>query len=117
MLNELFSSATKAYAKKNQCGILLQLFQQRYRRAELGSQLEEPWLRDYKDNKFFLIGGLLYHSEKHTNSLKAIDIDNISLILQECHDFPYMRHMSEDRTKKRVARTAWWPQVEQELSE
>ncbi|MBW0537836.1 hypothetical protein O181_077551 [Austropuccinia psidii MF-1] len=28
-----------------------------------------------------------------------------------------MGHMSEYRTKERVARTAWWPQKEQELSE
>ncbi|MBW0548714.1 hypothetical protein O181_088429 [Austropuccinia psidii MF-1] len=28
-----------------------------------------------------------------------------------------MGHMSEDRTKERVARTAWWPNWEQELSE
>ncbi|MBW0463330.1 hypothetical protein O181_003045 [Austropuccinia psidii MF-1] len=46
-----------------------------------------------------------------------IDRDHISLILQECHDFPYMGHMSEDRTKERVASTDWWPKWEQELSE
>ncbi|MBW0500309.1 hypothetical protein O181_040024 [Austropuccinia psidii MF-1] len=28
-----------------------------------------------------------------------------------------MGHMSEDRTKERVASTAWWPKREQELSE
>ncbi|MBW0508366.1 hypothetical protein O181_048081 [Austropuccinia psidii MF-1] len=28
-----------------------------------------------------------------------------------------MGHMREDRTKKRVASTAWWPKWEQELSE
>ncbi|MBW0552120.1 hypothetical protein O181_091835 [Austropuccinia psidii MF-1] len=28
-----------------------------------------------------------------------------------------MVHMSKDRTKERVARTAWWPKWEQELSE
>ncbi|MBW0518613.1 hypothetical protein O181_058328 [Austropuccinia psidii MF-1] len=28
-----------------------------------------------------------------------------------------MGHMSEGRTKERVARTAWWPKWEQELSE
>ncbi|MBW0532093.1 hypothetical protein O181_071808 [Austropuccinia psidii MF-1] len=28
-----------------------------------------------------------------------------------------MGHMSEDRTRERVARTAWWPKLEQELSE
>ncbi|MBW0547893.1 hypothetical protein O181_087608 [Austropuccinia psidii MF-1] len=28
-----------------------------------------------------------------------------------------MGHMSEERTKERVASTAWWPKLEQELSE
>ncbi|MBW0583682.1 hypothetical protein O181_123397 [Austropuccinia psidii MF-1] len=46
-----------------------------------------------------------------------VDRDHISLILQEFHDCPYMGHMSEDRTKARVASTAWWPKWEQELSE
>ncbi|MBW0562176.1 hypothetical protein O181_101891 [Austropuccinia psidii MF-1] len=46
-----------------------------------------------------------------------VDRDHISLILQECHDRPYMGHMSEDRTKERVASTSWWPKWEKELSE
>ncbi|MBW0518758.1 hypothetical protein O181_058473 [Austropuccinia psidii MF-1] len=114
---EFLNAVMKTYAKHKQCGILLQLLQQKYRSPELESQLEEPWLRDYKDNKFFLIDGLLYHREKHTSALTIIDRDHISLILQECHDCPYMGHMSEDRTKERVASTAWWPKWEQELSE
>ncbi|MBW0515487.1 hypothetical protein O181_055202 [Austropuccinia psidii MF-1] len=114
---EFFNAVMKTYAKDKQCGILLQLLQQKYRSPELESQLEEPWLRDYKDSKFFLIDVLLYHREKQTSALTIIDRDHISLILQECHDFPYMGHMSEDRTKQRVARTAWWPRWEQELSE
>ncbi|MBW0564753.1 hypothetical protein O181_104468 [Austropuccinia psidii MF-1] len=115
--NEFFSAVLKSYAKHKQCGILLQLLQQKYRSPELESQLEEPWLRAYKDNKFFLVDGLLYHREKHTSALTVVDRDHISLILQECHDCPYMGHMSEDRTKERVASTAWWPKWEQELSE
>ncbi|MBW0538106.1 hypothetical protein O181_077821 [Austropuccinia psidii MF-1] len=107
----------KTYAKQKQCGILLQLLQEKYRSPELGSQLEEPWLRDYKDNKYFLLDGLLYHGEKHTSALTILDRDHTSLILQECHDCPYMGHMSEHRTKERVASTAWWPKWEQELSE
>ncbi|MBW0476020.1 hypothetical protein O181_015735 [Austropuccinia psidii MF-1] len=114
---EFFNAVMKKYAKHQQCGILLQLLQQKYRRPELESQLEEPWLRDYKDNKFFLIDGLLYHREKHTSALTIIDRDHIYLILQECHDCAYMGHMSEDRTKERVASTSWWPKWEQELSE
>ncbi|MBW0554179.1 hypothetical protein O181_093894 [Austropuccinia psidii MF-1] len=115
--NEFFSAVMKTYAKHEQCGILLQLLQQKYRRPELESQLEEPWLRDHRDNKFFVIDGLLYHREKHTSALTVVDRDHISLILQECHDFPYMGHMIEGRTKERVASPAWWPKWEQELSE
>ncbi|MBW0494532.1 hypothetical protein O181_034247 [Austropuccinia psidii MF-1] len=115
--NKLFSEVMKKYAKHKQCGILLQLLQQKYRSPELEFQVEEPWLRDYKDIKFFLIDGLLYHREKHTSALTVVDRDHIFLILQECHDCPYMGHMSEYRTKERVASTAWWPKWEQEASE
>ncbi|MBW0495097.1 hypothetical protein O181_034812 [Austropuccinia psidii MF-1] len=110
--NEFFSAVMKTYSKYKQCGILLQLLKQKYTSPELESQLEEPCLRDYKDKKFFLIDVLLYHREKHTSALTVVDRDHISLILQECHYCPYMGHMSEDRTKERVASTAWWPKWE-----
>ncbi|MBW0547630.1 hypothetical protein O181_087345 [Austropuccinia psidii MF-1] len=103
----------KTYAKHKQCGILLQLLQQKCRSPELESQLEETLLRDYVDNRFFLIDGLLYHREKHTSALTVVDRDHISMILQECHYFPYMGHISEGRTKERVESTAWWPKWEQ----
>ncbi|MBW0493929.1 hypothetical protein O181_033644 [Austropuccinia psidii MF-1] len=115
--NEFFNAVMNTYAKHKQCGIFLQLLQQKYRSPELDSQLEEPCLRHYKENKFSIIDGLFYHREKHTSALKVVDRDHISLILQECHDCPYMGHMSEDRTKERVASTAWWPKWEQELGE
>ncbi|MBW0527173.1 hypothetical protein O181_066888 [Austropuccinia psidii MF-1] len=115
--NELFNAVMRTYVKHKQCAILLQLLQQQYRSPELKSQLEEPWLREYKDKKFLLIDGLLYHRETHTSALTIIDRDHISLTIQEFHDFPSMGHMSQDRTKKRVAITAWWPKWEQELSE
>ncbi|MBW0525725.1 hypothetical protein O181_065440 [Austropuccinia psidii MF-1] len=105
--NEFFSAVLKSYAKHKQYGILVQLLQKKYRSPDLESQLEEPWLRAYKDKKFFLLDGLLYRREKHTSALKVVDRDHISLILQECHDCPYMVHMSEDRTNEKVARTAW----------
>ncbi|MBW0570407.1 hypothetical protein O181_110122 [Austropuccinia psidii MF-1] len=114
---EFFNSVMKTYSKNKQCGILLQLLQQKYRSTELESQLEEPWLRDYNDNRFLLIDGLLYNREKHTSDPKVIDRDHRSMSLQECHDYPYMGPMSENKTKERVANTAWWPKWEQELSE
>ncbi|MBW0520754.1 hypothetical protein O181_060469 [Austropuccinia psidii MF-1] len=91
--NEFFSAVLKSYAKHKQLGILLQLLQQKYMNPDLESQLKEPC------------------------ALTVVDRDHISLILQECHDCPYMGHMSEDRTKERVADTAWWPKWEQKLSE
>ncbi|MBW0551340.1 hypothetical protein O181_091055 [Austropuccinia psidii MF-1] len=115
--NELFNAVMKTYAKHKHCGILLQLLQQKYRSSELEYQLEEPWLRYYKENKSFLIDGLLYHREKHTSSLTIIDKDHISLILKEFHDCPYMGHMSEDRIKESVSSTVWWSKWQQELSE
>ncbi|MBW0591168.1 hypothetical protein O181_130883 [Austropuccinia psidii MF-1] len=95
--------------------ILLRLFRVSYTNLtpELEHQLEKPWLRDHKENRFFILDGLLYHREKHTSALTVADRDHISLILQECHDYPYMGHMSEDRTKERVASTAWWPKWEE----
>ncbi|MBW0572754.1 hypothetical protein O181_112469 [Austropuccinia psidii MF-1] len=71
----------------------------------------------HKDNRFFLVDDLLYHREKQSSALTVVDRDHISLILQECHDCPCMGPMSEDRTKERVASTAWWQKWEQELSE
>ncbi|MBW0485668.1 hypothetical protein O181_025383 [Austropuccinia psidii MF-1] len=115
--NEFFSAVMKDYSKYKQYGILLQLLQQKYRRPELESQLEEPWLRDYNDKKSFLIDGLLFHREKHTSALTVVDRDNLALILHECHDCPYMGQMSEERTKERVESTAWWPKWKQYLSE
>ncbi|MBW0579156.1 hypothetical protein O181_118871 [Austropuccinia psidii MF-1] len=79
--NEFFSTVLKSYAKHKQCGILLQLLQQKYRSPDLQSQLEEPWLGAYKDNKFFLVDVLLYHREKHTSALTVVDRDHICLIL------------------------------------
>ncbi|MBW0484038.1 hypothetical protein O181_023753 [Austropuccinia psidii MF-1] len=115
--NEFFSAVLKTYAKQKKCSVLLQLLQQKYRSPDLESQLKEPCLRDYKDNKCFFIDGLLYHREKHTSALTVVHRYHKSLILQECHDCPYVGHMSEYRTKERVASTAWWPKWEQELSE
>ncbi|MBW0498228.1 hypothetical protein O181_037943 [Austropuccinia psidii MF-1] len=88
--NEFFSSVTKPYSKQKQYRILLQLLQQKHMSPELESHLEEPWLRDYMHNNYFLIYGLLYHREKHTSALKVIDRDHISLILKKLHDCPYM---------------------------
>ncbi|MBW0468437.1 hypothetical protein O181_008152 [Austropuccinia psidii MF-1] len=52
--NKFFNAVMKTYSKHKQCGILLQLLQHKYRSPELESQLEEPRLRNYIENRFFL---------------------------------------------------------------
>ncbi|MBW0591094.1 hypothetical protein O181_130809 [Austropuccinia psidii MF-1] len=84
--NEFLSAVLKSYAKHKECGVLLQLLQQKYKSPDLESQLEEPVLRAHKDNKFFLVDFLLCHREKHTSAFTVVDRDHISLILQECHE-------------------------------
>ncbi|MBW0491120.1 hypothetical protein O181_030835 [Austropuccinia psidii MF-1] len=74
---EFSNSVMKPYPKHKQCGILLQLLPQKYRSPEPKSQLEDPWLRDHKENQFFLKDGILYHREKHTSALTLIDRDHI----------------------------------------
>ncbi|MBW0532841.1 hypothetical protein O181_072556 [Austropuccinia psidii MF-1] len=78
--NKSFSSVTKLYSKHKESSIMLQLLQQNYRSTELESKLEEPWSRDYKDNKL-LIDGLHYYRQNNTSSVTVIDRDQISLIL------------------------------------
>ncbi|MBW0483873.1 hypothetical protein O181_023588 [Austropuccinia psidii MF-1] len=101
--NKFCSSVTKAYEKDKQRSTVLKFLQQNYRSPQLESQLEELWWRDYKEIKYFLIDGLIYHREKHTSALTVIDRDHLTLILKECPDCPNMGHMSEDKTKERKA--------------
>ncbi|MBW0485940.1 hypothetical protein O181_025655 [Austropuccinia psidii MF-1] len=44
--NKLFNAVMKTYAKHKQCGLLLQLLQQKYKSPEVESQLGKPWLKD-----------------------------------------------------------------------
>ncbi|MBW0489580.1 hypothetical protein O181_029295 [Austropuccinia psidii MF-1] len=95
---EFFNAVMKTYAKHKQCCILLQLLQQKILQPRTG----------------ILVGGTLREVHKCTHSGRQRQ--HLS-VLQECHDCPYMGHVSEDRTKERVERTSWWPKWEQELSE
>ncbi|MBW0578194.1 hypothetical protein O181_117909 [Austropuccinia psidii MF-1] len=70
--NEIFSAVMGTYSKHKQVAYCCNSF-----KKNTGAQLEERWLRDYKDNKFFLIDGLLYHKEKNIIALIVIDGDHI----------------------------------------
>ncbi|MBW0470973.1 hypothetical protein O181_010688 [Austropuccinia psidii MF-1] len=80
--NEFLNPVIENHSKHKQFSILRQLIPKKYRRPELEYQLEEPWWRDYKENKYLLIDGLLYQEERCNSSPKVIDRDHILLILQ-----------------------------------
>ncbi|MBW0465642.1 hypothetical protein O181_005357 [Austropuccinia psidii MF-1] len=86
--SEFLNSFIKMYSKNKQFGILLQIFQNNIQNPTTVMPARKPWFRDNKANKPFLEDGLLHHMEKNTSSLRVIDRDNISLILQEYHDRP-----------------------------
>ncbi|MBW0551905.1 hypothetical protein O181_091620 [Austropuccinia psidii MF-1] len=79
--NEFLNPVIENYSKHKQFSILLQLILKTYRKPELEYQLEEPFWRDYKENKYLIIDGLLYHRERCTGSLTMIDRAHIPLIL------------------------------------
>ncbi|MBW0533618.1 hypothetical protein O181_073333 [Austropuccinia psidii MF-1] len=85
--------------------------------SEMHNEFFSAVLKSYAKHKHCGILLQLLQQEYRSPSWKNRDRDHISLILQECPDCPYMGHMSEDRTKERVASTAWWLKWEQEFSE
>ncbi|MBW0560731.1 hypothetical protein O181_100446 [Austropuccinia psidii MF-1] len=41
----------------------------------------------------------------------------INLVLKECHDSPFSRHLSEDRTGEKVKTCIWWPTWQKDVAE
>ena len=102
--NEFFSAVQKSYAEHKQCSILLQLLQQKYRSPELETQLEEPWLRAYKANKFFLIDGLLSQGllEEEGLALRNQELTwRAPKIKNNKNEFSLRKNMGENKYAKR----------------
>ncbi|MBW0510015.1 hypothetical protein O181_049730 [Austropuccinia psidii MF-1] len=71
----------------------------------------------YSEGRFHLFDGIIYHRTKHSCVITLCSRFLINTILHECHDRIYSRHLSEDRTLKKVTNCVWWPSWRKETIE
>ncbi|MBW0552353.1 hypothetical protein O181_092068 [Austropuccinia psidii MF-1] len=85
--------------------------------TSLSLKLDETWKKAYDEERFHLLDGILYHTNKHTCVMALTDRTLISTILHEFHDSFSAGHLSEDRTLKRVKTCSWWPNWKKYVAE
>ncbi|MBW0514762.1 hypothetical protein O181_054477 [Austropuccinia psidii MF-1] len=49
--------------------------------------------------------------------MTVVDRSLISLVLKECHDYPFSGHLSEDRTREKINNCIWWPMWQKDVEE
>ncbi|MBW0509515.1 hypothetical protein O181_049230 [Austropuccinia psidii MF-1] len=49
--------------------------------------------------------------------MKVVDRSLINLVLKECHDSPFSRHLSEDRTREEMKTCIWRPIWQKDVAE
>ncbi|MBW0512043.1 hypothetical protein O181_051758 [Austropuccinia psidii MF-1] len=83
----------------------------------LSSKLDEAWKKEYDEERFDLLDGILYHRNKHTCVMALTARALISTILHECHDCVASGHLPEDRTLERVKTCSWLPNWRNNVAE
>ena len=117
MEEEFWDEVRNSYQKDKNLSTIINLLQSKFKEEQLINSLEEPWLSSFKENRFALYDGLLYHRTKHTSVVTICNKQHINLFLKECHDNPTAGHFSFDRTIERVKTTAWWPNYKKDTKE
>ncbi|MBW0556347.1 hypothetical protein O181_096062 [Austropuccinia psidii MF-1] len=49
--------------------------------------------------------------------MKVVDRPLINLVLKECHDSPFLGHLSENGTREKVETYIWWPMWQKDVAE
>ncbi|MBW0588014.1 hypothetical protein O181_127729 [Austropuccinia psidii MF-1] len=49
--------------------------------------------------------------------MTVVERSLINLVLKECHDSPFSRHLSEDRTREKFKTCIWWPMWQKDVEE
>ncbi|MBW0554318.1 hypothetical protein O181_094033 [Austropuccinia psidii MF-1] len=78
---------------------------------------EEYGNKSYDEGRFHLLDGIIYHRTKHKCVMTVVDRSLINLVLKECHDSPFSRHLPEDRTREKVNTCIWWPMWQKDVAE
>ncbi|MBW0547819.1 hypothetical protein O181_087534 [Austropuccinia psidii MF-1] len=49
--------------------------------------------------------------------MTVVDRSLSNLVLKECHDSPFLGHLSEDRPREKIKTCVWWPMWQEDVSE
>ena len=109
MEEEFWDEIKTSYQEDKNITTIINILQMKFKDDKLINSIEEPWLTSFKENRFALYDGLLYHRTRHTSVVTLCNKKHINLFLKESHDNPTAGHFSFDRTIERIKSTAWWP--------
>ncbi|MBW0512520.1 hypothetical protein O181_052235 [Austropuccinia psidii MF-1] len=112
-----FEEVRNSYTQDQNCRILCQLLTKYCKENSLIHALDEIWKQAYDEGRFHLLDGIIYHRNKHTCVIAILDRSLINLVLKECHDSPFSRHLSEDRTREMIKTYTWWPMWQRDVVE
>ncbi|MBW0531263.1 hypothetical protein O181_070978 [Austropuccinia psidii MF-1] len=79
--------------------------------------LDEIWKKAYDEGRLHLLDGMIYHRTNHTCVITVVDRSLINLVLNKCHDSPFSRHLSEERTRENIKTCIWWPMWQKDVAE
>ncbi|MBW0474820.1 hypothetical protein O181_014535 [Austropuccinia psidii MF-1] len=97
-----FEEVRNSYTQDKNCNILCQFLSKDCKDNSLIHALDEIWRKSYDEGRFHLLDGIIYHRTKHTCVMIVVDSSLINLVLKECHDIPFSRHLSEDRIREKL---------------
>ncbi|MBW0552055.1 hypothetical protein O181_091770 [Austropuccinia psidii MF-1] len=112
-----FEEIRKSYTQDEICSILYQLLNKDCKENSLIHALDEVWKKSYDGGRFNLLDGIIYHRTKHTCVMTVMEMSLNNLVLKECHDSPFSRHLCGDRTREKVKTCIWWPMWKKDISE
>ncbi|MBW0482692.1 hypothetical protein O181_022407 [Austropuccinia psidii MF-1] len=112
-----FEEVRNSYTQDKNCSILCQLLTKECKENSLIHSLDEMWKKKYDEGSFQLLDGIIYHRTKYTCVMKVVDRSLINIVLEECHDRPFSRHLSQDRTREEIYTCIWWPMWQKDVIE
>ncbi|MBW0509897.1 hypothetical protein O181_049612 [Austropuccinia psidii MF-1] len=83
----------------------------------ISSKLDEIGKKEYDEQRFHLLDGILYHRTKNTCFMALTHRNLINLILHECHDNVSAGYLTEDRTLEVAKTCSWCPNWKKDVAE
>ncbi|MBW0568166.1 hypothetical protein O181_107881 [Austropuccinia psidii MF-1] len=112
-----FEEVRNSYTQDKNCSILCQLINKDFKENSLRHALDEVWKKSYDEGRFHLLDGIIYHRTKHTCGLTVVDRSLTNLVLKQCHESPFLGHLSGDRIREKVKTCIWWAMWQNNVAE